>query len=113
MGSELRRSELRSTPLPPSTAWSAWLARPTRANGWVRPGSAVLTPAPYGVLDFSQLTVAAGRQDHLLRLVRLRLSFAADAQGRLRSVLGPLAGVRLEMDLSVTRPNQPVSPGTR
>ena len=56
----------------------------------------------------SSVEVVTGRDDHLLRELHVEIRLAVSDAGQLRSALGRLAGVRLTMQLGVTRPNQPV-----
>jgi hypothetical protein len=52
----------------------------------------------------AEVVVAAGTTDHLLRLLRLTLTFAAPAGDQLRSALGPMAGLRFALDLQIGSP---------
>jgi hypothetical protein len=60
----------------------------------------------------AQLDVLVGKQDGLVRSLRLQFVFAADATQQLRSALGDLAAARLGVELRVDRPNQPIPPVT-
>lgn len=52
----------------------------------------------------AQVVVAAGTADHLLRLLRLDMTFAAPATGQLRSALGTMAGLRFTLTVQIGSP---------
>ena len=56
----------------------------------------------------STVEIITGRDDHLLRELRVTIGLAVNARDRLRTALGRLAGVQLSMHLAVTAPNRPV-----
>jgi len=56
----------------------------------------------------SEIEIVSGRDDHLLRELRVTIGLAVSEKDRLRSALGRLAGVRLSMQLAVAGPNTPV-----
>jgi hypothetical protein len=54
------------------------------------------------------IDIWSGREDHLLRRLRLRVDFQARTPAALHGRLGALAGVRLALDIDLDRVNQPV-----
>ncbi|HET6811507.1 MAG TPA: hypothetical protein VFH50_10910 [Acidimicrobiales bacterium] len=52
----------------------------------------------------ADVVVAAGSADHLLRLLQLRMTFAAPAGDQLRSALGPVAGLRFSLVVQIGSP---------
>jgi hypothetical protein len=56
----------------------------------------------------SSVGVYAGEEDGLLRSLEVLVEFQADAPAEVRRALGPLAGARLSIELSIDDPNEPV-----
>jgi hypothetical protein len=59
-------------------------------------------------IDAATIDVWSGRDDRLLRRLRLRVDFRVKAPAGLRARLGELAGGRLALDVDLARINQPV-----
>jgi hypothetical protein len=57
----------------------------------------------------SEIELLVGRQDRLLRRLRLVIDFGASLPDRVRASLGPYAGTRLEVDLGLSGPNRDVT----
>lgn len=55
----------------------------------------------------ARLEVVTGAEDRLLRRLRIDVTLLAP-EPRLVEALGPLAGTRLELELDIAKPNQPV-----
>lgn len=60
-------------------------------------------------VDEARLEFWSGREDHLLRRLRLRLAFKADVPDTLSEQLGDVVGGRLSFDLDLANINEPVS----
>lgn len=60
------------------------------------------------LVRFSEIELLAGRQDRLLRRLRLVIDFGATLPDQVRASLGPYAGTRLEVDLGLSGPNREV-----
>ena len=56
----------------------------------------------------SRLEVVTGRDDRMLRRLRIHVTFAAADARRLEAALGPLAGTRLHLELDISKPNREV-----
>jgi hypothetical protein len=56
----------------------------------------------------SNVEIITGRDDHLLRELRVTIGLEVNARERLRTALGRLAGVQLSMHLAVAAPNRPI-----
>ena len=57
----------------------------------------------------ASVQVLVGKQDHLLRRLRLAIHFQLTDQNRLRQVLRRFTGAVLRFNLTVDRPNQAVT----
>jgi len=60
-------------------------------------------------VDSSSFDVWTGSQDHLLRRLLLKANLGLDTPESLRRVLGDVVGAKVDFELSVARPNQPVT----
>ncbi|MDQ1396910.1 MAG: hypothetical protein QOG64_2169 [Acidimicrobiaceae bacterium] len=56
----------------------------------------------------AKLVILTGKKDRLMRSLQLDVTFAAQSVSQLQSALGQLAGVRLDVLLTIAGPNQPV-----
>jgi hypothetical protein len=56
----------------------------------------------------SNIEIISGSEDRLLRRLLIEVEMAVDDADGLADVLGPLAGVDLVLDLSISEPNQPI-----
>lgn len=56
----------------------------------------------------ARLELVTGREDRLLRSLKIDLDLAADVPATLRTGLGPLGGARFSLVLEVAEPNRPV-----
>lgn len=59
-------------------------------------------------VDSSSLDVWTGAQDHLLRRLLLQADLGLDVPQSLRRVLGRVVGAKVDFELAVAHPNQPV-----
>jgi hypothetical protein len=57
----------------------------------------------------SRLDVWSGKSDHVLRRLLLKAELGFKVPASLRQALGDVAGARVEFELAVTNPNQPVT----
>ena len=56
----------------------------------------------------AMVELQSGHADHLLHHLRLRLDFGLTVPPSVQRALGPEAGARIDLDLSLTGVNQPV-----
>jgi hypothetical protein len=59
-------------------------------------------------VDAATIDIWSGREDRLLRRLRLRVDFRARTPAALRGRLGALPGGRLALDVDLARVNEPV-----
>jgi hypothetical protein len=59
-------------------------------------------------VESSSVKIYAGEEDGLLRALNLLVEFQANADKEVLDALGPLAGARLSIELSIDDPNEPV-----
>ena len=57
----------------------------------------------------SSLELWAGRKDHLLRRLLLKADLGLDVPPSLRRALGSIVGAKVDFELAVSNPNEPVS----
>lgn len=60
-------------------------------------------------VDSSSFEVWSGRDDHLLRRLLLEADLGFDVPESLRGALGDVVGAKIEFELAISDPNQPVS----
>jgi hypothetical protein len=60
-------------------------------------------------VDSSGFEVWSGREDHLLRRLLLKADLGFDVPESLRRVLGDVVGAKIEFELAISNPNEPVS----
>jgi hypothetical protein len=60
-------------------------------------------------VDSSSFEVWSGQEDHLLRRLLLKADLGFDVPASLRRVLGDVVGAKIEFELAISNPNQPVS----
>lgn len=63
-------------------------------------------------VDSSSFDVWTGSRDHLLRRLLMRASLGLDVPESLRRVMGDVVGAKVDFELSVAHPNEPVSVAT-
>jgi hypothetical protein len=60
-------------------------------------------------VESSSFDVWSGREDHLLRRLLLKADLGFDVPESLRRALGEVVGAKIEFELAVSNPNEPVS----
>lgn len=83
------------------------------ANSFGAADAGVLRPADAERLreaaDEARIEVLTGADDRLLRRLSIDVDLGLDVPGALRSVFGSVVGAKLELDVTIENPNEPVS----